>query len=70
MARLEARPPSRVQVLVAEDVGRGDVNALTALAAQGVIERFDAPLANTMTLLELAAHANEPTAAEWLVRQG
>lgn len=70
VARLAARPPSRVQVLVAEAVGRGDVDALTALAAQGVIELFDAPLANTMTLLELAAHASQPTAAEWLVRHG
>jgi GNAT superfamily N-acetyltransferase len=70
VARLAARPPSRERGLVAEAVGRGDVDALTVLARQGVVEPFDAPLTNGMTLLELAAHAHQPRSAEWLLRQG
>lgn len=70
VARLEARPPSRERVLVAEAVGRGDVDALTVLARQGVVEAVDAPLTNGMSLLELAAHADQPGSAEWLLHQG
>jgi GNAT superfamily N-acetyltransferase len=70
VARLEARPPSREWVMVAEAVGRGDLETLAVLARQGSTERLDTPLANGMTLLELAAHAQQPRSAEWLVRQG
>jgi ankyrin repeat protein len=67
---LEVRPPSRERVLVAEAVGRGDIDTLAVLARQGRVEWLDAPLANQMTLLELAAHAQQPRSAEWLVEQG
>jgi GNAT superfamily N-acetyltransferase len=69
VARLTAHPPSSAQVRIAEAVGRGDIDALTALGPQGVVA-LDTPLTNGMTLLELAAHAQQPTAAEWLVRHG
>jgi GNAT superfamily N-acetyltransferase len=70
VARLEERPPTRETIALAEAVGRGDVSALAASMQRGAAELLDAPLANGMTLLELAAHARQPTSAEWLVGQG
>jgi predicted N-acetyltransferase YhbS len=70
VARLEARPPTRETIDLAEAVGRGDVDALAALAQRGAAGSLDAPLANGMTLLELAAHARQPESAEWLVGKG
>ncbi|HET9222077.1 MAG TPA: GNAT family N-acetyltransferase [Roseiflexaceae bacterium] len=67
---LNAHPPSPARVALAEAIGRGDLGALAALARQGWDEPLDAPLANRMTLLELAAHAQQPVSAEWLVDQG
>jgi ankyrin repeat protein len=66
VARLEARPPSSERVALAEAVGRGDLDALAALDRQGWVEPLDQPLANGMSLLELAAHARQPASAEWL----
>jgi ankyrin repeat protein len=68
--RLNAHPPSPARVALAEAIGRGDLGALAALAESAWDEPLDAPLANRMTLLELAAHARQPAAAEWLVGQG
>jgi hypothetical protein len=68
--RLNANPPSPARVALAEAVGRGDLSALAALAHAGWDEALDAPLANGMTLLELAAHAQQPASAEWLIDQG
>jgi GNAT superfamily N-acetyltransferase len=70
VARLNAHPPSPARVALAEAVGRGDLDTLAALAQTGWDEPLDATLANGMTLLELAAHAQQPAAAEWLVGQG
>jgi hypothetical protein len=33
-------------------------------------EALNAPLTNDMTLLEVAAHAEQPAAAEWLAARG
>jgi ankyrin repeat protein len=65
---LNANPPSPAQVALAEAVGRGDLSALAALAGRD--EPLDAPLANGMSLLDLAAHAQQPASAEWLIGQG
>ncbi len=65
--RLAAHPPSRQRIALAEALGRGD---LAALARQGFDEPFDQPLANGMTLLDLAAHTQQPASAEWLLGQG
>jgi hypothetical protein len=68
--RLNAHPPSPPRVALAEAIGRGDLDTLATLAQAGCDEPLDAPLANRMTLLELAAHAHQPASAEWLVGQG
>jgi predicted N-acetyltransferase YhbS len=68
--RLEANPPSRVRVLLAEAVGRGDVDALVTLRKDSSIGSLDDPLVGGMSLLELAAHARQPASAEWLAGQG
>jgi GNAT superfamily N-acetyltransferase len=70
VARLAQRPPSSERVKLAEAVGRGDLAALAGLAEGSAAESLDTPLANQMTLLELAAHAIQPAAAEWLVGHG
>jgi GNAT superfamily N-acetyltransferase len=66
--RLNANPPSPARVALAEAVGRGDLSALAALAGRD--EPLDVSLANGMSLLDLAAHAQQPASAEWLIGQG
>jgi GNAT superfamily N-acetyltransferase len=70
VARLAQNPPSSQSVRIAEAIGRGDVAALEGLTEGSAVAPLDAPLANQMTLLELAAHAQQPAAAEWLVSHG
>ena len=60
----------RVEVELAEAVGRGDVLALDRLGATLDAGQLDTPLANEMTLMQLAVHLHQPTAAEWLVTHG
>jgi GNAT superfamily N-acetyltransferase len=68
--RLVMHWPSQQRIALAEAVGRGDLSALAALARQGWDAPLDQPLTNEMTLLELAAHAQQPNSAEWLIGQG
>jgi GNAT superfamily N-acetyltransferase len=68
--RLEANPPSRERVALAEAVGRGDMAALDALGQRMAGASLDTPLANEMSLLELAAHAAQPASAALLVEHG
>ena len=68
--RLEARLPTRERIALTEAVGRGDLKELAALGPQPNVGNLDEPLANEMTLLELAAHADQPAAAEWLIAHG
>jgi ankyrin repeat protein len=70
VARLERHPPTHAQIVLAEAVGRSDLDTLAALTANASAPALDTPLANEMTLLELAAHARQPMAAEWLVQHG
>src|SRR5579884_760835 len=68
--RLEAHPPTPEQVTLAEAVGRGDQEALAALGKQTTARTLDMPLPNGMTLLQLAVHAEQRAAAEWLIAHG
>lgn len=70
VARLEASPPTSDRIALAEAVGRGDLAALTARWQHEGPASLDTPLASGMTLLELAAHARQAAAAEWLVDRG
>jgi len=68
--RLASRPPTKEQIALAEAVGRGDLDALASLGRHISAENLDAPLANRMTLMELATHEGRSASAEWLIRQG
>jgi len=70
--RYLSRPPSPPDVQLAEAVGRGDRHSLEALRPQlqmssGYLNR---ELCNGLTLMELAVHCRQPSAAEWLVGAG
>jgi len=70
--RYLSRPPSPPDVQLAEAVGRGDRLSLDALRPQlqmtsGYLNR---ELSNGLTLMELAVHCRQPSAAEWLVGAG
>jgi ankyrin repeat protein len=51
-------------------VGCGNLDALEGLGQQVSPQALDTPLLNGMTLLQLAAQADQPEAAAWLVEQG
>jgi GNAT superfamily N-acetyltransferase len=68
--RLARRPPDPTQVALVEAVGRGDLAALDALVPHVTAELLNAPLTNDMTLREVAAHAEQPAAADWLAAHG
>lgn len=68
--QLAANPPSRERIALAEAVGRGDVVTLDALGQRLDGRSLDTLLANGMSLLELAAHAQQPASAVWLVDHG
>jgi len=69
---LESQPPTQAPVTTnfAEAVGRGDVDTLDALGKGMVPEVLDTPLANGMTLVQLAVTMSQPASAEWLVAHG
>ncbi|MCL5996459.1 MAG: GNAT family N-acetyltransferase [Chloroflexi bacterium] len=68
--RLAAHPPTQDQVALAEATGRGDVAALDQLGARFSASDLEIPLANEMTLMQLAVHSTQPAAAEWLLSRG
>lgn len=68
--RYITHPPARHLVSLAEATGRGDIAALEKIGALATPEELNTPLANGMTLLQLAAHFRQPAAAEWLIAQG
>jgi GNAT superfamily N-acetyltransferase len=59
--------PDEQQVAFAEAVGEGDLAAVEGLADRSVL---DAPLANGMTPLRLAAHHKQAEVARWLLDRG
>ena len=66
--RLARHLPAPAQVALAEAIGRGDLAALAAMDAQS--SDLSTPLANGMTLVDLAVHASQPAAREWLLAHG
>lgn len=62
--------PARHIVALAEATGRGDIAALEKTGASITSEELNTPLTNGMTLLQLAAHCQQPAAAEWLIAHG
>ncbi|WP_431215795.1 GNAT family N-acetyltransferase [Puia sp. P3] len=70
--RYLSRPPSPPDVQLAEAVGRGDRQSLDALRPQlQMTSRYlNRELSNGLTLMELAVHCRQPSAAEWLVGAG
>jgi len=58
------------QVAVAYAAGRGDVDALAALATGRSKRDLDKPLPCGMTPLQLAGRAGKPRAARWLLERG
>ena len=68
--RLAARLPTLNRIALAEAVGRGDVPALDLLGAHLSNDDLQAPLANEMTLMQLAVHCRQFASAEWLIARG
>ncbi len=64
------RPHSPALVKLAEAIGRGDLVALENLDSTFTIAELNTPLINKMTLVQLAAHCRQPSAASWLVSKG
>ncbi|HET6254748.1 MAG TPA: GNAT family N-acetyltransferase [Puia sp.] len=68
--RLLAQPPGRVEVRLAEAVGRGDVAELETLRADHPAHDLNRVLTNGMSPVQLAVHCHRPHAAAWLVEEG
>jgi len=68
--QLAEPPPPQQQVALAEAVGCGDIETLTALGKGISGKALDAPLAGGMTLMQLAVRMDQPVSAEWLATQG
>jgi GNAT superfamily N-acetyltransferase len=63
-------PPSSTLVALAEAIGLGDMAALSGMAGTFSPNELNAPLANGMTLMQLAVHCHRPLSAEWLLQHG
>jgi GNAT superfamily N-acetyltransferase len=68
--RLLAHPPAALQVLLAEAIGRGDLDGLERLRSSCTPVLLNTPLTNGMTLMQLAVHCGQPSAGEWLLEAG
>lgn len=68
--RYITHPDSPQMVALAEATGLGDVAALQQAGASLTPEELDVPLANGMTLMQLAAHCQQPETAGWLMAHG
>lgn len=68
--RYITHPDSPQMVALAEATGLGDMETLQQTGATLTPDELDAPLANGMTLMQLAAHCRQPAAAEWLIDHG
>jgi len=60
--------PARVQL--AEATGLGDIAALDHIGQQFSAADLNTPLANGMTLMEMAVHCHQPLSADWLSQHG
>jgi GNAT superfamily N-acetyltransferase len=68
--RYITHPASPQMVALAEATGLGDIAALQQTGAHLTPAELDTPLTNGMTLMQLAAHCQQPAAAEWLMEHG
>jgi GNAT superfamily N-acetyltransferase len=68
--RLLAHPPSPAAVLLAEAIGRGDMEILKSVQSKYTGVDLDRPLANRMSLMELAVHCGQVGSARWLADCG
>jgi ribosomal protein S18 acetylase RimI-like enzyme len=68
--RVAANPPSARQVAIAEAVGRGDLEALDDAGSRTSRDDLTIPMANGLTLMELAGHLGRPESARWLEGRG
>jgi hypothetical protein len=65
-----ADPPAGRQVEMAEAIGRGDMSALKQIGQSFTAAELNVPIANGMTLMQLATHCQQPAAVEWLLEHG
>lgn len=63
-------PPAPDRVAIAEAAACGDITALENAGSRFSPAMLNEPLPNKMTLVQLAAHCQQPAAAEWLVKKG
>jgi GNAT superfamily N-acetyltransferase len=68
--RYITHPASPQLIALAEATGTGDLAALESAGASPTPAALNTPLANGMTLIQLAAHCRQPAAAEWLMAHG
>lgn len=68
--RYITHPTAQKMVLLAEAAGKGDLASMEKMRSSFTAEELNTPLSNGMTLVQLAAHARQPAAAEWLIQQG
>ena len=68
--RYRTHAPSPAQIALAEATGWGDTTALDRIAGQFTADDLNTPLANGMTLMQLAAHCGQPASGEWLAAHG
>ncbi|MFT3946224.1 MAG: GNAT family N-acetyltransferase [Agriterribacter sp.] len=63
-------PPAANIIALAEAVGLGNIAALDTLYSFSDSSDLNKPLANGMTLIQLAAECNQPASAAWLIEHG
>jgi ribosomal protein S18 acetylase RimI-like enzyme len=68
--RLLANPPSPREVLLAEAIGRGDLEVLHGLSSQVDVAALNRPMTNGMSWMQLAVYGRQPAAGEWLLEAG
>jgi ribosomal protein S18 acetylase RimI-like enzyme len=68
--RLLAHPPSPREVLLAEAIGRGDLEVLHGLSSQVDAAALNRPMTNGMSWMQLAVYGRQPAAGEWLLDAG
>ena len=64
------KPTTQIQVAFAEAVGIGSIAMLDNMMKELTGNELNIPLANGMTLVQLAVHYKQRVAAEWLIEHG
>lgn len=68
--RFIAHPPSKQEVILAEAIGRGDMDALEQLSSHFNNDELSKPMTNGMTLMQLAVHCRQTSSVNWLMEKG